>query len=490
MVLWRMLTRVLGLASTLVLARLLVPADFGLLAMASTFAVAIDSLSQLGLQDALVRRVADDRKLFDTAFTLQVGRALVTSGLIALCAPIASWWFNEPRLMPMLLVLAAGTIVAGLENVGIVEFRREMRFDMQFKLLAIPRLLQVATTIPLAIAMQSYWALMIGIIVTKLARTVMTYIVHPYRPVLRIAGWRELAGFSFWTWATCVVAVVWDRCDPFVVGPVVGTTRLGVYLLAFEVAILPVTELIGPATDALFAGFASAQKQGVASIQQVGRVALMLLMGIVPLIVTISCASGYVVAALLGPKWLEAQPLIAILAWQCVFSPFSYVCGVALVAHGRVRLSFIGNLVASAVKLAALLVTVSLTSELAVIAAVTAACVAVESAVFLLLLTRVGDLQLRRLASGMGRIALATAVTLIAVQQSGFAWQRIDMPVLPALIEGGLIGCAVAGVYTVALYGIWLMSGRPDGPELDMMKIVAERLTGFVSRKLRPGPAL
>lgn len=485
-----MLTRVLGLASTLVLARILVPADFGLLAMASTFAAAIDSLSQLGLQDALVRRISDDRTLFATAFTLQAGRALVTSALIALCAPVASWWFGEPRLMPMLLVLGAGAIVAGLENVGIVEFRREMRFDMQFKLLAVPRLLQVATTIPLAIAMQSYWALMAGIIVAKLARTVMTYIVHPYRPALRIDGWRELAGFSFWTWMTGVVAVVWDRCDPFVVGPVAGTAQLGIYLLAFEVAILPVTELIGPATDALFAGFASAQKQGTASMDRVGRVALMLLMGIVPLIVTISSASGYVVAALLGPKWLQAEPLIAILAWQCVFSPFSYVCGVALVAHGRVRLNFIGNLVASAVKLAALLITVSLTNQLAVIAAVTAACVAVESAVFLLLLTRVGHLHLRRLAGGVARITLAAGLTLIAVQQSGFAWQHIDMPVLPALAGGCLTGCAVAAVYAAALYGIWLISGRPDGPELDMVKIVAERLTIFVTRKFRPGNAL
>jgi lipopolysaccharide exporter len=282
---------------------------------------------------------------------------------------------------------------------------------------------------------------------------------------------------------------VWDRCDPFVVGPVVGTARLGVYLLAFEVAILPVTELIAPAADALFAGFASAQKQGTASIRQAARVALMLLMGIVPLIVTISCASGYVVAALLGPKWLEAQPLIAILAWQCVFSPFSYVCSVALVAHGQVRLNFIGNVIASAVKLGALLITVSLTSQLTIIAAVTAACVAAESATFLLLLTRVGDLQLRRVAGGVCRIALATGVTLIAAQQSGFAWQHIELPLLPALIEGGLIGCAVAGIYAAALYGIWLMSRRPDGPELDVMKLLAERLTVSGVRKLRPRSA-
>ena len=489
MVLWRMVTRVLGLASTLVLARLLMPADFGLLAMASTFAASIESLSQVGLQDALVRHIADDRRLFDTAFTLQAGRALVTSAIIVVCAPAASWWFNEPRLLPMLLVLAAGSIVAGLENVGIIEFRREMRFDMQFKLLSIPRVLQVATTIPLALATQSYWALIVGIIVGKVARTVMTYRLHPFRPALRLAGWRELAGFSFWTWTTCVAAVVWDRCDPFVVGPVVGTARLGVYLLAFEVAILPVTELIAPAADALFAGFASAQKQGATSVQQAARVALLLLMGIVPLIVTISCASGYVVAALLGPKWMEAQGLAAILAWQCLFSPFSHVCSVALVAHGQVRLNFIGNVIASAIKLGALLITVALTSDLRVIAAVTAVCVAAESAVFLLLLTRVGDLRLRRVAGGVLRIALATGVTLVALRQSGFAWQPVTLPVIPALLEGGLIGGAVAAIYAATLAIVWFLSGRPVGPELDMAQLLTERLAFLSQRRLRPQDA-
>jgi lipopolysaccharide exporter len=150
MVAWRMVTRILGLASTLILARVLVPADFGLLAMATTFAAAVEAFSQLGLQDALVRHPRGEA-LMDTAFTLQVGRAILTSLLVALAAPAAAWWFEEPRLVPVLLILAVSSLVAGAENVGIVEFRREMRYDKQFILLSGPRLLQVAVTIPLAL---------------------------------------------------------------------------------------------------------------------------------------------------------------------------------------------------------------------------------------------------------------------------------------------------------------------------------------------------
>jgi lipopolysaccharide exporter len=140
LMLWRIVTRSLGFVSTLILARLLLPSDFGLIAMATTFAFGIEAISQLGLQEALVRRREEGLDLHHTAFTLQVGRALTTGLMIAAAAPAAGWWFSEPRLVTVVLVLAGLTVLNGLENVGIVEYRRAMRFDVQFKLMSAPRL--------------------------------------------------------------------------------------------------------------------------------------------------------------------------------------------------------------------------------------------------------------------------------------------------------------------------------------------------------------
>lgn len=484
MVAWRMVTRILGLASTLILARVLVPADFGLLAMATTFAAVIEALSQLGLQDALVRH-PEGETLLDTGFTLQLGRAVATSLVVALAAPAAAWWFQEPRLTPVLLVLAASSLVAGAENIGIVEFRRELRFGRQFALLSGPRLLQVAVTIPLALALQSYWALLVGIVVARLARTAMTYVVHPYRPRLRLAGWRKLAGLSFWTWVTCLASVAWDRCDPFVLGPLVGPARLGVYLLALEVASLPASELVAPAAEALFAGFASAQRQGNSSVRLAPTVALALLMGVLPLIITISCGSGYVVAALLGPKWAEAQGLTAILAWQGTFSPVSYVVSVTLVANGLVRRNFIANVAASATKLAALVAAVSLTRRLDIVAGVTAGCVAVESVVFLWLLKGTGEVRLHDMAGGFLRAMLATAVTVLVLYQLGLAWQPVAMPGLPALAHCLLIGALTLVLFTTTLLAAWHAAGRPDGPEAMLVAMLGARLRRLSRHQLR-----
>lgn len=486
LVVWRMFTRVLGLISTLVLARVLVPADFGLVAMAITFLATVEAVSALGLQEALVRRPEDDRALFDAAFTLQAGRAALTGLALALGAETAAVWFNEPRVAPVLYVLAAVTVLAGLENIGIVEFRRQMRFDIQFRLLSIPRLLQVAVTIPLAFALQSYWALLIGIAVGRLSRTVMTYMVHPYRPRFGLHGWRELAGFSFWTWAAVMASIVWERSEVFVLGPSIGTATLGVYLLALELAILPVSELIAPAADALFAGFASAQKEGRSSTRIAPSVACALLLCIMPLIITISCASGYVVAALLGPKWVEAQPLIEILVWLCVFAPFSWVCTTVLVANNHVRLNFVVRLAMSAVKLAVILATVSVTRRLDHIAYAIVACNAVEAMLFLAALKRAEPLRLLDMAGGLMRIALATAATLLVLAQTGLAWQPVSLPSWTALLHGALIGGGVLTVFALALAVLWLLAGRPAGPEAKLYELGRQWLGHMLAKRLAP----
>lgn len=482
---WKMVARSIGFVSTLVLARVLVPGDFGVLAMAGTFAAAVDALSQLGLQDALVRHVGNDRRLFNTAFTLQVGRAIIISTFVAGMAPVAVWWFSEPRLAPILFVLAGSSLLGGIENIGLVEFRRAMRFDVQFKLLLTARLVQIATTIPLALLLRSYWALLFGIVASQAARVIMGYVLHPFRPRFRISGWRELAGFSFWTWAAASASVVWDRADPFVLGPVIGSAQLGLYLIATDLAILPVTEIISPVADALFAGFASAQKKGGSSIHHAPLVAVTLMMFLMPITITISCGSGYVVEALLGPKWESARVLVAIIAWLCLFSPFSFVSSVVLVANGFVRRNFAGKVIASSVKLAVMLTTIAFTDNLRLIAVAVTVCVAAESCAYSLLLRGLGDIRPKSIVGPIMRTMIAGSSVVLLLYETGLAWQPVSMPSLDALLHGAALGAAVATLYAAVMAGLWHLSGRPAGPETQLLNLVSSYIRPLFWRVTR-----
>jgi lipopolysaccharide exporter len=479
LLLWRIVTRSLGFVSTLILARLLLPSDFGLVAMATTFSYGIEAVSQLGLQEALVRRREEGLDLHHTAFTMQVGRALTTGLMIAAAAPAAGWWFSEPRLVTVVLVLAGQTVLNGLENVGIVEYRRVMRFDVQFRLMSVPRLAGFVTTVGCALAWRSYWALLAGMLVYSAVRVAMSYWLHPFRPRLHLARWRELAGFSFWTWATAVASLVWDRCDPFVLGPSFGQAKLGLYLMAMQIAWLPLTELVVPAAEVLFAAFSRAQKDGDSSLHYAPEVAGIVLLGVAPVVLSVSAASGPLVEVLLGPKWVEAWPIVAVLSWAGVFSPFSYICSMALVANGYVQRNFIGNVVVSSVKLVALLAAISLTSDPIVIGAVTAACVAVESVMFLTVLHGKGLMRLRQAAGSLARVMLATGFAAAIVNWSGLGWHSGGGSTGVDLTRGFLIGGISIGVFGLVVLLSWQVAGRPEGAEKRLLRMAWARFEGL-----------
>src|SRR5262245_59379519 len=123
MVLWRVCDRLLGLLSTLVLARVLVPADFGLVAMAMSFIALIELASAFSFELALIQRREVERAHYDTAWTLNVAFGLLCGALIALSAPLAAAFYAEPRLIEVMWVLAATWALQGFENIGVVNFR-------------------------------------------------------------------------------------------------------------------------------------------------------------------------------------------------------------------------------------------------------------------------------------------------------------------------------------------------------------------------------
>jgi lipopolysaccharide exporter len=194
----RFAVRSIGLVSMIVLARLLVPADFGLVAIATALSGAIAAMSEFGFQVALIQNQAADRRHYDTAWTLGIGRGLVVSGALAIAAQPLAAMFSDPRLAPILLVLAVGVVVTSLENIGVVEFRKELQFQREFAYRALSKVASFALTVPLAIILRNYWALVIGMLIGQLASVALSYIMCGYRPSFSLAVWRELMRFSKW----------------------------------------------------------------------------------------------------------------------------------------------------------------------------------------------------------------------------------------------------------------------------------------------------
>jgi len=483
---WRMATRLLGLISTLVLARILVPADFGLVALATVSAGAIDALSVIGLEDALIRDHESSRSLNDTAFTLTVGRGIVNGLIVALLAYPASVWFNEPRLASVLFVLALLTVLAGFENIGVVAFRRELQFQKEFLLLLPSRIVGVAVTIALGVWLHSYWALVAGIAVTRLMRLGMTYWMHPYRPRLALTRWRHLVGFSFWTWAAGIALFAWDRAETIVLGHTLGSQGVGLFLVAIEIAVLPTSEFVSPVARALFAGFSAAQREGRDLLDAGTRVAAALMVVVMPLALVVSAAAGDLTRVLLGQQWLAAQPLIAVLAAMSLPAVLTKVFGTVLTARAHVRASF--SIVAlSATAKIPVLYAVALTGDLRGVAVVSVGAAFVEALLYCVTVKRFATSPVPILTFDLARTLVAGLAGLGVLYATGLGWDLPPGSPYTALVHGFVVGVVGLATFSAVQLALWFAAGRPDGGETQILRVLTGLIGAFRGRR-QPTP--
>lgn len=300
----------------------------------------------------------------------------------------------------------------------------------------------------------------------------MTYVAHPYRPRLGLSRWRDLIGFSYWSWAGSLASILRDRTEPFILGGPFGSAGLGLYMLATEVATLPASEFVSPASTVLFAAFSEAQKKGTDTLGMTMEVILTLTMVVAPFTLGISATAWYIVVIALGAKWTAAGPLIAIAAWTNLFSVVGHVVWPVLSAMGRMRYIFVVS-AGFALARCAVIYLAAMAGDIAVVAIASVGFAAAEAAIYVGLLWARGELALTGAGGALLRIAVALVVVGLGLHASGLAWQAIDMPVWLALLQGGGLGLFTVLACAVVQAALWWLAGRPAGPEARLIDACA-----------------
>ena len=241
---WRFLdfiaVKVVFLIRLLVLARLLAPEDFGLLAIGLTAVTGLMTLSDFGIEAALIQRTHVRQQDYDAGWTIGVVRTTLVVSLILLAAPWIAELFGDVRATPIIRVLAICVIIDALASVRLASLNRELRF----RSLAIVHLAEATATTVVAIVMASsfgVWALICGALAGSLANTVFSYIVAPYRPRLRwhhssVSG---LLSFGRWMFLTGIVVMVANAGLRLIISRYLGVAELGIFYLAGRLAFLP-----------------------------------------------------------------------------------------------------------------------------------------------------------------------------------------------------------------------------------------------------------
>ncbi len=314
-VLYKWVDRGLGFLSTLILAHLLVPGDFGLVAMATSIIALLLTVTYFGLDTALLRQKDANEDQFNAVWTINVlcGCAIAVC-MLALSVP-AAHFYREPRVTAVICTLAAAPFLQGLENIGVVTFRKEMRFDREFRYMCAPRLLTFVTTVLLAFILRTYWALVIGILVWRAASVGMSYFMQPFRPRFSLRALGELMHFSKWLMLHNALAFLRDRSSDFVVGRLAGSSSLGLFSVAAEISDMPGTELVAPINRAVLPAYMTIADDLPALRREYLSVLAMVALLAVPIVAGFAVCAPFLVLLFLGPKWLQTADLIEILAF-------------------------------------------------------------------------------------------------------------------------------------------------------------------------------
>jgi lipopolysaccharide exporter len=450
--------RGLGLISTLILARLLLPSDFGLVAMATATIGLLEVPIQAGQDMALIRHRNPSRAHYDSIWTFSIAIGLTLTLLLWAIAGPASSYFHEPRVTWLIRVLALRTLIGGFENIGLADFRRELRFDRVFAFMVFQRIFTSAITIACALWWGDWRALVAGILGGRLLGVAFSYVIHPYRPRLCLGALREMLGFSGWMLTANICQYVNDKADELAVGSLGSPAAMGAYNVGSDVAIAPTAETVLPATEALFPVFA--RISGDAEAMRSGYLDMLAFVCILSIAIGGGTAlvAGDFVAVVLGPKWLAAVPLVRVLAIAGGLFAIMQNAIPVLTAIGHERLA------------AQLTATRAATTLLGVYAAaalgdvMTIACARlVVTAVFVpgvfFALRRILRITFTDLFSRLWRpviAGIAMAACVLAVHA-----RAPDLPSLRLAIDIA----TGAAIYPAVIVTLWFCAGSPHGVE-------------------------
>jgi lipopolysaccharide exporter len=467
MVLLRLFDRVVGIASTLILARLLVPADFGLVAMAMSVIALIELATSFGFDVALIQNPKPERCDFDTAWTLSIAVYCGCAILIGLLSIPAAAFYDDPRLVNVMLVIGVGWVLGGFENSGIVEFRRRMDFGKEFLFSASKRLIGFVVTLVAAMLLRSYWALIVGMVTGRAAGVALSYVMVPYRPRFDLSEARKLLAFSRWLLVNNVTLVSVVRFPHFLIGRLLGPQLLGIFTVAYDIATLPATELSSPVNRAALPGYSAMVGDKIKfkeTFLDVGAVVIALAL---PSSAGLAIVADPLVRVILGENWLQAVPVLQILAISAALVAATGNNGVAHLALGYPKCVTLQSLLR-------LLVLVVLGIALApafgiVGVAVAELCgaavclLASYPVIFKHLNISLVEYGARTWRSVVATVGMAAVVGIIEGQLAGAHTVASSLLTLAIAVPVGAV------TYLFLMVTMWRFCGKPDGAERTLL---------------------
>ena len=311
----RGLTTIIQVGGTIVLARLLTPDDFGLVAMVVAFTAVFSLFQDVGLTDATIQASEIDHKQISTLFWINVAICFSITLLLVILSPLIARFYKIPNLSKIMKVLSISYVFWGLTFQHMALLKRNMLFFRVGSIGVLSQIASTGTAIIFALAGFKYWAIVFGNLMLSLSTCILTWLLCRWRPGLprKRTGAAPLVRFGMNSAGYYIVNYLARNLDKIVLGKKFGSIQLGYYSRAYYLATTPAGQL----SDSLFHVSVSTLSKIRDYPNQYQRYYLNTLSAIsfvgMPLSVFMVVMNKELVLVLLGPQWNNAAEIFSIL---------------------------------------------------------------------------------------------------------------------------------------------------------------------------------
>ncbi len=413
--------------SQILLARLLIPADFGLVAMAVPVLTLAQTIGELGLAQAVIQRAtltkADMSLLFWLGILINVGLAV----LMLTTAPMVALFYGQPRLTAVLAVFAGMLVLNGIAAQHMAIMARQMRFARMAVIDVACLLAAVAAGISSALAGLGYWSLVVMQVSNIAVIALLASILSGWRPSLpaRASGVRSMLAFGAHLTGYNLVTYAGSNLDSVLIGAMSGSVGLGFYDRSMKLIVTPLWQLSMPLAR-VATGLLS-RLQTVPADYRRAYLAMLrgLLVATAPGFACGALMAGTLVPAVLGPQWVDAAPVVAWLCASAILVPFGVSAFWLFVSQARVQAQLRWACIRTGLSLAALVI--GLHWGIIGVAAAYAVTSPLVQGSMVWGATRQGAVRLQDIAIGTYPILLCTAIgTMMAYWSAD--WLPIPNP--------------------------------------------------------------
>lgn len=319
---FRLFTRLLSFLRTIIIARILSPAQFGVYGIAVLVLSLVEILTETGINVFLVQKKENISKYINTAWIVSIIRGVLISSLIFLSSFFVSAFFKSSDALALLMLVSAVPFIRGFINPSVAKFQKNLQFHKEFYYRSGIFLIETIVSIVLVIAIKNPIALIYSLIAGAIFEVVMSLLFVKPVPIIefnkKIFG--EIIAHGKWITGAGIFGYLFQNGDNVVVGKMLGTGSLGIYDMAYSISTLPLNEISDIVARVTFPVYVRISDDKKRLRRAYIKTILLTTLLVSPILLLFLLFPERLILLFLGPSWIQAADILRVLAVFAILS--------------------------------------------------------------------------------------------------------------------------------------------------------------------------